>query len=124
MAVTYVLNLVVSLTQGVPPGALTIIASLLLIANIRGTYIAAKWAAQGGPDAMPERRHETFADNLVDQLPPKVWPIAKIPFFCIAGLYLALTLLGVVMLALHVPQKLGLKQKQPASQTIEVTPSR
>ena len=125
VAVAYILEMVVGLTQGMPPGALTLIASLLLLANVRGTYIAAKWAGQGDPETMPERRNETFSDKFVDQMPMKVWPKARIAFFCVAGLYVALTLLGAMMLAMHVPHRIRARQAQEApSTTLDVTPSR
>jgi len=125
VAVTYVLDIVASLMQGLPPGALAIIAALLLLANIRGTFIAAKWAGQGDPDAMPERRNETLTDKFVDQMPAKVWPKARVIFFCVAVLYVVLTVLGAVMLALGMPHRLRAAQaKENPSATLEVTPSR
>jgi len=124
VAAVYLLNIVAAIASGLPPGALTIILSLLLLANVRATYIAAKWADRGDPSVMPERFNETFADKLVDQMPARVWPIAKIPFFCIAGLYLVLTLLGAVMLAMGVPQKMRALQQQKRPSAVLVTPSR
>jgi hypothetical protein len=38
------------------------------------------------------RFNETFRDKLVDQLPPKAWPILKIPFFAAASLILLFVL--------------------------------
>ena len=38
------------------------------------------------------RFNETFRDKLVDQLPPKAWPILKIPFFIAASLILVFLL--------------------------------
>jgi hypothetical protein len=125
VAVVYALNIAAGLAMGNPPGALTLILALLLAANIRATYIAAKWAVSGDPDAMPERFNQTFSDKLVDQMPAAVWPRAKIPFFCLAGLYVAVSVLGVVMLAMGVPQKMRARQVQtPPSATLEVAPSR
>jgi hypothetical protein len=125
VAAAYLLNIVASLFVGVPPGALTIIICLLLVANIRGTYVAAKWQHAGGDDAMPTRFNESFTDKLVDQMPRSVWPKTKILFFVGAGLYLLLSVLGAVMIAMHVPQRLKARQQQAApSSTIEVAPPR
>ena len=38
------------------------------------------------------RFNETFRDKLVDQLPPKAWPILKIPFFIAASLIMVFLL--------------------------------
>ena len=123
VAAVYALNIAAGLAVGNPPGALTLILALLLAANIRATYIAAKWAVSGDPDAMPERFNQTFSDKLVDQMPAAVWPKAKIPFFCLSGLYVALSVLGVVMLAMGAPQRMRARQQTPPPATIEVAPS-
>jgi hypothetical protein len=107
--------------MGAPPGALQIIVLLMLAGNIRATYIADKWAKQGGAEAMPERRDDTFADKLVDKMPAAVWPKAKVPFFMIAGLYMLMTILGIVMIASGLAPH-GRKVQQPQTQELELKP--
>ncbi|ADW69934.1 hypothetical protein [Granulicella tundricola] len=125
VAVAYILNGVASAFSGIPPGILQLFATLLLLANIRGTWIAAKWAAHPDPDLMPQRFNTTFSDKLVDQMPARVWPKAKIPFFCIAVIYILLTVAGTVFIAVLGPARLKAAQNPtPTSQTIEVSPSR
>ncbi len=104
---------------GMFPGLLSIAAAVLLIANIRGTWIAARWAKRGDLDAFPERMRETWRDRLVDQMPLRVWPKARVPFFCIAGIYMLLAVAGTVMLARHIGQP---SAPQPNAQTIELKP--
>jgi hypothetical protein len=124
VAAAYILNLFAALAQGNPPGALTIIATLLLLGNIRATHIAAKWAGQGDPEMMPERRSASTADFLVDQMPARVWPKARIPFFVLAGIYVALSLLGVVMLLAGLtPRRQPVQPIDPGA-TYDVSPAR
>ncbi len=94
VALAYALNQALGLFLGQFPGFLAFVACVLLIANIRGTWIASQHKFSGDPDAFPERLNSTFRDKLVDQMPAKVWPRTKILFFVIAALYMLLTLFG------------------------------
>jgi hypothetical protein len=102
MAVAYLGGQIGNLLLGLPPGALGVIATLMLFTNIRATRIASRWARLGDQSAMPERRSETFLDRFVDQMPAKIWPSMRIPFFCIAGIYLIILTLGTAILARRV----------------------
>jgi hypothetical protein len=125
VASAYLLNLLASIAQGVPPGLLTLAAAVLLIANVRGTFIAAKWAAQGDPEAMPERMSETFSDKLVDQMPRTLWPKTRVVFFVIGILYLLLTVLGAVMLAMGLPRRTqAARQPQRPHAMLNASPTR
>jgi hypothetical protein len=101
VAGAYVLNILVSLFAGVPPGALDIIISGLLLANIRGTYIAAAWQKKGALEDFPERLNTTFFDWLVDQLPAKLWPAGRFVFYVVGVLYVLLLVLGSFGLLMH-----------------------
>ena len=119
VAVAYLLNLAASLLAGLPPGFLSLAAAVLLIANIRGRWIAARWAKRGDPDAFPERMRETLKDRIVDQMPARVWPKAKAPFFCIAGVYMLLVVAGTIMVARKIGQPAPVVDKP---MTIELKP--
>jgi hypothetical protein len=121
VAVAYVLNLIANVMAGKFPGFLTIAAAVLLIANIRGSWVAAKWAKRGDPESFPERMRETWRDRLVDQMPAWVWPRARIAFFCVAGIYMLLLLLGTVMLSRRVSEPGASQQTQ---YLLDVKPSR
>lgn len=126
VALAYLLNVLAQVfATGSPPGAIQTLVTLLLLANVRGTWVAAKWAESGDPEAMPERMNQTFGDKLVDQMPARVWPLGRVPFFCIAGLYVVLSIAGAVALAIG-SARLRAKTLQPPQndQTIEVAPSR
>jgi hypothetical protein len=85
----YVINL---LGSGTPPGILSIIIAAVLLSNVRATFIASRWKPLAEGEDRPMRFSETFRDKLVDQLPPKAWPILKIPFFIAGSLILVFLL--------------------------------
>jgi hypothetical protein len=51
----------------------------LLLANIRGTWLAANWQMEFAE--MPPRLNETLGDKLCDQMPRLVWPIGRWIFY-------------------------------------------
>lgn len=122
VASAYLLNLASSLITGIFPGVIAIAAALLLIANIRGTQIAARWAKSGDPEVFPERMRETWRDRLVDQMPALVWPRTRVVFFGIAGIYTLLAVVGTAELARHPNHPAVSRQEQP-SVSIEVKPA-
>jgi hypothetical protein len=85
----YVINL---LGSGTPPGVLSLIICAVLLSNVRATFIASRWKPLAEDEDRPMRFNETFRDKLVDQLPPKAWPILKIPFFIAAALIMVFLL--------------------------------
>jgi hypothetical protein len=74
------------------PGILGIIIGAVLLSNVRATYLASQWTPPADDEDRPMRFNETFRDKLVDQLPPRAWPILRIPFYIAAALLLLLTL--------------------------------
>jgi len=85
----YVINL---LGSGTPPGILSLIIGAVLLSNVRAAFIASRWKPLAEGEDRPMRFNETFRDKLVDQLPPKAWPILKIPFFIAASLIMVFLL--------------------------------
>ena len=122
VASAYLLNLATSLIAGIFPGVIAIAAALLLIANIRGTQIAARWAKSGDPEIFPERMRQTWRDRLVDQLPALVWPRMRVVFFSIAGIYMLLAVVGTFLLARH-PNHPAVSRQEQRSVSIEVKPA-
>jgi hypothetical protein len=116
VAVAYLLGLIGNLLVGLPPGVLSLIAALMLLTNIRATSIAHRWAQQGDPEIMPERRSETMVDRFVDQMPMRVWPPMKVSFFCIAGAYFVVLILGTVVLA-----RSATRPQPPHPESFEIT---
>lgn len=110
-----------TLLAGRFPGFLDLAFTILLMANIRGTWVASRWMHHGDPEAFPERMQETWRDRLVDQLPARVWPKTRVLFFVVAGVYLFLLFFGSIVLARHsgtrtsAPQKAIPLEVQPPS---------
>jgi hypothetical protein len=121
VALAYILNQAANLLAGMFPSFLGITAAVLLIANIRGTWIAARWAKRSDPDAFPERMRETWKDRLVDQIPAQVWPKARVPFFFIAAAYMLLVSVGILMVVRHIGKPITSQQEQ-SPQAIYVKP--
>jgi hypothetical protein len=83
-------------------GILPIIIGAVLLSNVRATFLASRWTPLAEGEDRPTRFDETFRDKLVDQLPPKIWPKLRIPFFIISGLLL-LFLIYVSLITLMRP---------------------
>jgi hypothetical protein len=76
---------------------LQIFALALLIANVRGVFLCARWA--GNPDEAPlPRLTDTIVDKLVNVLPRAVWPWMRYIFVIFAVLEI-----GFLIFALAVP---------------------
>ncbi len=73
-------------------GILAIIFGAVLLSNLRATYLASRWTPPAEDEDRPMRFNETWRDKLVDQLPPRAWPILRIPFYVAASLLLLFTL--------------------------------
>jgi hypothetical protein len=63
-----------------------IIFLALLLANVRGSWLAAQWSEASGGAELPPRLSESLADRFVDQLPRYVWPTARFVFYVLAAL--------------------------------------
>jgi hypothetical protein len=93
------------MANGQFPGFLAVIASALLLSNLRAAFLASEWRPAGEDEDRPTRFNDTLGDKLADQLPAKAWPILQIPFFVIAALVLLLSLVGLAFVLL---QRFGL----------------
>ena len=122
-AIIVVLGYISALTFAIAthhfPGFLDIAITVILLGNIRGTYIASSWKAKGDPEAFPDRMNVTFFDWLVDQLPAKLWPKGRYVFFSVSliyGILLALGTVAVMRATLHQAQRQeDLQLQLPAS---------
>jgi hypothetical protein len=94
----YALN---ELDSGRPPGILSIIVGGVLLSNVRATFLASRWKPIAEGEDRPTRFSETFRDKLVDQLPPRVWPVLRVPFFITSTLLLIFLSYAAAMLLAH-----------------------
>jgi len=68
--------------------------SAVLLSNLRATWIAARWVPGVEGSVLPTRRNETFGDKFVDQLPQRLWPIIRIPYYLLSALVSLMVLLS------------------------------
>lgn len=118
IAVAYIANILFNVALGVPPGALSILVAGLLLANIRGTWIAAAWQKKGELEDFPERLNTTIFDKVVDQMPASVWPVGRFFFYFVAAIYLMLLVLG----SIGIMMRGSLPSRPPLSQTLTPPP--
>ena len=79
-------------------GVVRIILIALLLSNVRATFIAANWNPGSEEAALPPRMDDTFGDKFADRFPQWLWPKVRILYYAYSGIFLALTLIGLVML--------------------------
>ncbi len=89
-AVIFVLYAVNQLSSGKVPSIIPLIIGAVLLSNLRATFLASRWEAPAEGEDRPMRFNETFRDKLVDQLPPRLWPVLRIPFFVVAAMLILL----------------------------------
>jgi hypothetical protein len=81
------------------PGILKFFGCVLLLSNMRATFIASFWDPGLAAAEAPMRFNETIGDKFVDTLPAWLWPKIRYGYYVYAGLCLALTVLGVLLAA-------------------------
>ena len=96
--VVYVFNY---LASGGLPGVIPLIVAAILLANVRATILASQWKPAAEDEDRPMRFNETWRDKLVDQLPPRAWPILKYPFYFFATMILLMLLAAFGARLLH-----------------------
>jgi hypothetical protein len=92
------------LASGHSPSVLSLIIAAVLLSNVRATILASRWTPANEGEDRPSRFNETFRDKLVDQLPPRVWPVLRYPFYVVATIMLSLIVLGLTMRLVKGPQ--------------------
>jgi len=109
------------ISAGRAPGVLAIIIAAVLLSNVRATILASRWRPVTEDEDRPMRFNETFRDKLVDQLPPRAWPILKYPFYVSAVLVLILLFATFTLRLLHPPS--ANPQNENATPSVTVTPA-
>jgi hypothetical protein len=94
----YGLDILAQAVQFQFPNIFRIAIALVLLSNLRATYLASEWRPAAEEEDLPTRFNETLADKFVDQLPPKCWPMLQIPFIILGVMMLLLTLIGLVVI--------------------------
>lgn len=99
-------------------GVLPIIVAGVLLSNVRATILASKWKPATEDEDRPMRFNETLRDKLVDQLPPRAWPVIKYPFYLFTSLVLVMLLVGSVLHVLRPAPKQLLNENATPSVTV------
>lgn len=121
-ATIFTLYVVNQVGAGRPPGVLSFIIGAVLLSNVRATFIASRWKPAAEGEDRPMRFNETLRDKLVDQLPPKVWPILRIPFY-VASLLVLLFVVYVSAVTLrHGHAATASDENATPSTTVTVAP--
>jgi hypothetical protein len=96
-ATVLVLYILDQAAAGRPPSVVSLIIGGVLLSNARATILASNWKPAAGDEDRPTRFNETFKDKLVDQLPPRAWPVLRYPFYFFAAVVLLMIVSGFVM---------------------------
>jgi hypothetical protein len=83
------------------PGILRFFGSVLLLSNMRATFVASFWDPGVAEAEMPMRFDETWGDKFVDKLPAWLWPKIRYGYYVYAVLFLMLTIAGIIALLLR-----------------------
>jgi hypothetical protein len=89
------LNLLHSLALGQIPSVVAVAIAAVLLSNTRAAFLASQWRPASEDEDRPTRFNEDLRDLIVDQLPPKTWPVVQVPFYALASLLLLLSLFGI-----------------------------
>ena len=119
----FILYVADQLTAGRTPGMLSVIIGAVLLSNVRATILASRWKTSDEDEDRPTRFNETFRDKLVDQVPPKAWPILKYPFYFLGVLALGILLATFALRLLHPPSANPQNDNAIPSVTVTVSPS-
>jgi len=95
-AVVFVMYALDALFGGL--GIVRIMIGALLLSNLRATWIAATWKPDSDEAALPPRLNETWSDKVVDRFPMWIWPKVRIAYYIYSGGFLALVVVGLVMM--------------------------
>jgi hypothetical protein len=103
-AVAVFVNYVLSMLAGgfASLGVASIITVGLLLANVRGTWLTARWRA-AATEPPPLRLSQTIGDKISNQLPSQVWPLGKWPFYLLSVILATLITIGIIRLLSYSP---------------------
>jgi hypothetical protein len=119
VAFGYLVNMLITTYIQQMPGVMAILVTGLLLANIRGTYIAAAWKKRGNVEDFPERYNTTFFDRLSDQMPARIWPVGRFVFYGVSAVYMGLLVVATINLSHRAAQL----RAEPTDTELQVTPS-
>jgi len=97
-SVVFLMFLVDSLLS--PVSVLRVLLLVLLLSNVRATWLAARWRPDSEESALPPRLGQTWGDKFADRLPMWLWPKIRYPYYFFSAVILAFTFIGLVDITL------------------------
>jgi hypothetical protein len=79
-------------------GIWKLLLCLVLLSNLRATFIASSLKSSAPESEMPMRFDDTWADKFADKLPALIWPKVRIVYYIFSIGYLILTCWGLFLL--------------------------
>jgi hypothetical protein len=83
------------------PGVLNVFLTIVLLSNMRATFIASFWEPEKVEAEMPIRFNETWGDKFADKWPAWLWPKIQIVYYIYSATFLLLVLFGLTVVTLH-----------------------
>jgi hypothetical protein len=83
------------------PGILKFFGCVLLLSNMRATFIASFWDPGVAEAEAPMRFNDTWTDKFADQLPAWLWPKIRYGYYVFAVLLLMFTLVVLSFAMFH-----------------------
>lgn len=77
------------------PSILGFFITVLLLSNLRATWMASRWQPGSGEGEAPPRLSETWGDKFADKLPARLWPRVRIVYYILSSAFLVLLVIGV-----------------------------
>jgi hypothetical protein len=81
------------------PGVLNGFLTIVLLSNMRATFIASFWEPEKVEAEMPIRLNETWGDKFADKWPAWLWPKIQIAFYVYSAAFILLVLFGLTVIA-------------------------
>jgi hypothetical protein len=80
-------------------GIVRVFICAVLLSNMRASWLASQWDTASEEAAIPPRFGDTLTEKFVDKLPTALWPRLRILYFIFSMGYLALTAIGLGVMA-------------------------
>jgi len=75
-----------------------LIVCVILLSNVRATFVASFWERGAAEAEMPARFNETWGDKFVDRFPAWLWPKVRIAYYIYGAIFMGLATLGLAMI--------------------------
>jgi hypothetical protein len=97
--IVYTVDVIVTLSTSAPTAGmvLRLAFTLVLLSNLRATWIGARWVPGMDEATLPPRRNQTFGDKFVDQWPQWIWPKIRIPYYVFSFFISLLTISSLLV---------------------------